>query len=692
MHVDAAVLAAFIEENPGVMPDAVAERLGVSVRTVRTYVHQANNAMEGFAAIELSRKNGYRLRVTDPARYAAWSADARQEDAAMPQTPSERANYLLNDLLMRTDWVTLEDLCDVLYVSRSTASSDLKRVQKVLESYGLTLEKRPHYGIRVSGPEMARRLCLANIIMNAMDDRASVEEGGIDAEIEALLADRRGEKPEGSAHNQALETISRCVERVSREEDFQINAVAYQNLLVHIAVALVRIQENCYVPMEPEHLEQMKGRREYRVAERIANAIGKETGVALPEEEIAYIAIHLAGKRTVLPDPGDSSDGEGLVISDEVWDVVSEMLDRVYRAFRFDFRNDLELRMNLARHIVPLAVRLRYHMKLKNPLLEDIKVRYALAYSMAIDAATVLTETYGEGLSDDETGYIALSFALALERQKTSVAKKNILVVCASGAGSARLLEYRCRREFGQYIDKIMTCDILKLDAFDFSQVDYVFTTVPIEKKLPVPIREVTYFLDNEDVLEVRELLGGDLPASGIPPYFRRNLFFPHMAQRTKQEVLDFLLDQVCAAEPLPDNFRELVWKREGVVSTSFGNNVAMPHPLEAVSDSTFICVGLLDHPVVWDGNGQTVQAVFLLAFSPEKDGSLHRFLGAFADVLMDKDAIDELVKRQSWETLTDVLGLALKHEAAAGEGAEGAPENAPAATAEGANGPLADS
>ncbi len=683
MHVDAAVLAAFVEANPGVMPDAVAERLGVSVRTVRTYVHQANNAMEGFAAIELSRKNGYRLKVSDPEAYATWSADARSEDAAMPQTPSERASYLLNDLLMRTDWVTLEDLCDVLFVSRSTASSDLKRVQKVLESYGLTLEKRPHYGIRVSGSEMARRLCLANLIMKAIDERATVEEGGVEAELEALLADRKAsEGGEDPAHNQALEAISRCVEQVSREEDFQINAVAYQNLLVHIAVALVRIQENCYVPMETEQLEQMKGRREYRVAERIAEAIGRETGVTLPEEEIAYIAIHLAGKRTVLPDPGDS-DGEGLVISDEVWGVVSEMLERVWRAFRFDFRNDLELRMNLARHIVPLAVRLRYHMNLKNPLLEDIKVRYALAYSMAIDAATVLTETYGSGLSDDETGYIALSFALALERQKTSVAKKNILVVCASGAGSARLLEYRCRREFGQYVDKIMTCDILKLDTFDFSQVDYVFTTVPIEKKLPVPIREVTYFLDTEDVLEVRELLNGEGAVSGLPPYFKRSLFFPHMAQRTKQEVLDFLLDQVCAAEEMPDNFRELVWKREGVVSTSFGNNVAMPHPLEAVSASTFVCVGLLDHPVVWDGNGSTVQAVFLMAFAPERNGSLHRFLNAFAEVLMDKDAIAELVKYQSWETLSAVVGGALTHEL--GEGA-------PADPAVSAETPLTDS
>ena len=369
MRVDAPVLAAYIEANPGVMPASVAEHLDVSVRTVRTYVNQTNSAMEGFARIELSRKNGYHLEIQDMARYEAWTADAREKKQTLPQTPQARVSYLLNDLLMRTDWITLDDLREVLFVSRSTISNDLKRVQSVLESFGLALEMRPHYGIRVSGSEMARRLCLANIIMDAFNGAAETEsDPGI--AISTLLSDY-GRRSEVGIHNPTLDTISNCVESVAVAENFQINAVAYQNLLIHIAVALVRIQEDCYVPMETERLERMKGQREYQVAEKIADAIDREMNVQLPEEEIAYIAIHLAGKRTMLG--AGASEDEGLVISDGVWRVVSEMLDCVWNAFRFDFRNDLELRMNLARHIVPLAVRLRYHMNLKNPLLADIK-------------------------------------------------------------------------------------------------------------------------------------------------------------------------------------------------------------------------------------------------------------------------------------------------------------------------------
>ena len=185
-------------------------------------------------------------------------------------------------------------------------------------------------------------------------------------------------------------------------------------------------------------------------------------------------------------------------------------------------------------------------MDLKNPLLSDIKVRYPLAYAMAIDASTVLAERYGNSLSDDEVGYIALAFALALERQKTETPKKNILMVCASGAGSARLLEWRCQQEFGAYIGKISTCDVLDIDRVDFSDIDYVFTTVPITRPLPVPVREVKYFLDTSEVEEVKELLSGEEApeCASILGYFDHRLFFPHLAFDNKIEALDFLLAQ----------------------------------------------------------------------------------------------------------------------------------------------------
>lgn len=455
------------------------------------------------------------------------------------------------------------------------------------------------------------------------------------------------------AESDLLAHVTSCVDAVISEADYQINSVAYQNLLVHISVAIMRIRENCYVPMESEHLRGIKGSREYPMAQAIAERIDRDLNVDLPEEEIAYIAIHLAGKQTLSIDVDD----QGLVISDEVWAVVSEMLDCVWNVFRFDFRNDLELRMNLARHIVPLAVRLRYNMRLKNPLLADIRRRYPLAYSMACDASSVLAEHYDAKLSDDETGYIALAFALALEHQKTDAPRKNVLMVCASGAGSARLLEYRCRQEFGDFVGEITTCDVLDLGKVDFDRIDYVFTTVPLNRTLPVPVREVRHFLDPSDIEGVRDLFRVEKREDeDISRYFDRALFFPHLGLATKREVLDFLIKRVAEHRDVASNFAELVWKREATVATSFGNGVAMPHPLEPASEETFVCVAVLEEPVAWDEFGREVRVVFLSSFSAGEGLELQRFYSTLADMLVSRHAMATLEEGQDWETLMALL------------------------------------
>lgn len=79
----------------------------------------------------------------------------------VPATRAERVVYLLNDLLMRNDWVFADDLADACACSRSTLSLDLRDVERILNRYDLVLERRPRYGMRVSGLELNRRLCLA---------------------------------------------------------------------------------------------------------------------------------------------------------------------------------------------------------------------------------------------------------------------------------------------------------------------------------------------------------------------------------------------------------------------------------------------------------------------------------------------------------------------------------------------------
>ena len=625
-------IVSFVERNAPVALAVLAGRFHVKERTARAYIKQANEMLSGAAAIEWSRSDGgYVLNVIDAQAFDAWKARIAPTSANDVLSTSEgRVSYLLDDLLSRADWITLDELSQALYVSRTSISADLKQVEHVLARYNLSLERRPHYGIRVTGSEMSRRLCLAGIVVDKLDDDDA----------------QKWITSHGSVG--IAETVSRCVEAVLAREDFQINSFVHQNLLVHISIALVRIREGKYVPMEAGQLEQIRGTRAYEVAEGIARAIESELSCELPEEEVAYMAIHLAGKRLL---SAGSENERGLVITDEVWDVVSEMLELVFRTFRFDFREDLELRMNLARHIVPLSVRLTYHLAVENPILADVKARFPLAYSMAVDSSSVLAAHYGSELSEDEMGYIALAFALALDRQKTELPKKRILVVCASGRGSAKLLEHRYRKEFGPYLESVEACDAAQVARLDLSNIDYIFTTVPLHMSLPVPVREVKYFLDVEDIARVREMLeNGVGEQSAAERYLNADLFFPYLACASKEEAIAFLCEHACAVDGVDAELEDLVWERERAGATAFGNSVALPHPMRAASDRTFLAIGLLDEPIDWDG--QQVRAIFLIVISRTGHDELESFYESMAELFIDPAAIRKLLDSQTFETL----------------------------------------
>ncbi|ERL09274.1 BglG family transcription antiterminator [Olsenella profusa] len=604
----------------------LSSRLGVTTRTVRTYVRRINRTLAGVAHIQTVRERGYRLVIDDEDAFGRLQRLHGATDR-LPSTPQERVSYLADDLLMRNDWITLDELSESLFVSRTTVSSDLKQVEKSLTEFGLRIERRSHHGIRVVGPEMARRLCLASLVVG------SEVEGSDSSKSSAMLSE-----------------IDECVSEVAREEDVQIRNFVYRNLLIHVAIAIERIRGGCYVPMERSQLQSIKRSTYFSTAQRMARALEERLRISLPEEEVAYIAIHLAGKETIEAQP--SSDDGRLVIPEEVWDVVGQITDLVGKDFHFDLSDDLELRMNLARHIAPLSVRMLYHMQASNPILSDIKVHYPLAYHMALDCAPLLTQRWGSELSEDEVGYIALSFALALERSRTQVERKNVLMVCASGEGSARLLELRFRERFGNQVNRVETCDVSLVGSRDLSDIDYVITTVPIRERLRVPILEVGNFLEDADLDNIKVLLSRNA-TEGVRGYFPPELFLPHLDLSSREEAIDLLSKRVAEREGLGEELTASVWRREELATTAFGNYVAMPHPLETMGSRTVVCVGIAKREIDW--LGKPVRAVFLVSIA-KGHGDLQEFYHVMAALLMSERDVARLVERQDYETLASML------------------------------------
>lgn len=329
------------------------------------------------------------------------------------------------------------------------------------------------------------------------------------------------------------------------------------------------------------------------------------------------------------------------MIREDIDQLVLNMLDSVESSMNIRLKENLELRMMLNQHMAALDIRLRYQIPLANPQRDEIRNQYLMAYTVAVQASMVLVERYQREIPDDEIAYLAIIFALALEKQRQGTAheKLNILIVCGSGKSSARLLEQKYLQEFGQYIGRLSVCDRTGLGSIDFQQIDYIFTIIPIDLPVPKPILQIGLFLERTDRENVHRILRRGKKGY-LADYYSPQRFFAQQLGETPEQILKQLCAFATELDGLPQSLFASVMERERLVATDFGCGVAIPHPLRPTEQQTHVYVAVLPKPVFW--SRQEVQ--------------LQKFYRATTDLISNEEAVRALIEAPSYETLMRLL------------------------------------
>ena len=135
----------------------------VSNKTIRSWVKSINDEGEAFGvSIESRPHYGYILIADDPEDIERLKQSLSSAEALSPDSPNTRLYYLIKVLLESGDYVRIGDIADELYVSRPTMQGAVREAEGILNQYGLTLKRRPAYGIKVEGNEFDIRRCIAS--------------------------------------------------------------------------------------------------------------------------------------------------------------------------------------------------------------------------------------------------------------------------------------------------------------------------------------------------------------------------------------------------------------------------------------------------------------------------------------------------------------------------------------------------
>lgn len=607
----------------------LAKHMRVSEKTVRIAIRDLNaELMKSGARIESKPRYGYCLVVTDQEQFAGYQAE-EERSGVIPDSGKERSEYLMAYLLFRKNYVKIEELCDFMYLSKTTLSHYLKNIENVLDRYRLSIERRPNYGIKIVGEEFdIRRLISDYYIKHHYLVGVNL-----------------------THQEQEIARLAETVKTLLAKYDVHLSEMSFDNFVDYTYVACKRMKAGYYLKLNKENLPEI-GIKEEAFIRELLNELESSMGITYTQDEKNYLRLYLAGKRMI----GNVLENDSNFIIQEQTDrLAMEMLKLISNDYHMNFQNNFEMRMTLNQHLVPFDIRMRYDIPLKNPLLKDIKEKYSLAFQMAVVASGILVNHYKKEISEDEIGYFALIFQLALEKEQSDGCS-NILVVCSTGKATSRLLKYKYEQEFSEYLKNIYVCDLMGLETFDMSKVDYIFTTVPITKKVDVPIVEVGMFLEDDDIRKVTDALRYGKKDDILRRYYTPERFLTDVPKGNKEEIIKYICQIISKQEKVDDDFYDMVLERETYVQMDYGNHIALPHPNRIASEESFAYVAVLNQPVIW--NEFPVQVIILISIGRHggSDKDRQKFYEATARFALNKEAVTELIGHPSYEILMELL------------------------------------
>lgn len=284
-----------------------------------------------------------------------------------------------------------------------------------------------------------------------------------------------------------IEIVEKIITRHERNLPYTIGDLYYINLVVHLLIAIERINSENY--LDDNDIPKISDKEFYREAENIAIEIEKEFSITLPLNEVYYIYQYLVSTGV-----GNLNNDILLEVNEEVEEIIEKFLHAISAKKGVIFSGNDNVYYLFKLHIRALLRRLKYGIIIKNPLLKKIKGEYQEQFN---NIQIIAREILSKDINDDEIAYLTLYTESILNLISV---KTKVILVCNSGFGTSLFLKKRIEDK----IENIEVVDVVsakELKRYDLSKINFIFSTVKLEN-----VENVIYvnvMLNEEDIKNI---------------------------------------------------------------------------------------------------------------------------------------------------------------------------------------------
>ncbi|MFV0381654.1 MAG: BglG family transcription antiterminator [Breznakia sp.] len=396
----------------------------------------------------------------------------------------ERLLFILLRLLHQHDYTTIQKLSDELFVSRGTINSDLAQLKIWCEEHHVEFQSKKSRGIRIQEDEYKRRKLISLVIrkedasQKGRDDIAQYERYFKYAKIKEIR-----------------EIVIAC----ENEEKFYLSDVAFEGLVLHLALAIERSrdEDKNYI-YENEVKINYRDDIAYKLAKKVIDKLNVRFSLQLPAEEVRYILFHIVDASQHLH---EFEHKEFILLQL----MITKLIHQVCLDLHIDVEQDRSLRNGLISHFSVAWKRLKQGEYVENPLKESLFAQYEEIFKVVKKYIMDIQSLLQKEIVIDELSYIVLHFAVAYEKTKEKwLGKPLVLIVCSTGEGTSKIVFNRIKTLFDFEIVGVYSKHLAQ-SYLKNHFVDLIISTIPMKTRHQCIV--VSPMVREDEVLKIQYAL-----------------------------------------------------------------------------------------------------------------------------------------------------------------------------------------
>jgi lichenan operon transcriptional antiterminator len=618
------LLDQLVQSEGWVTATELADQLGVTTRSVRSYVTAAKAAAHPLQIISAST-SGYRLNRE---AYATFSSGARAKDSDF-DTPKDRVHHLVRRLTEAPQGLDIHALADSLFVSESTIEADLRKVKTLGEDSGVSLSRRGSV-VTLTGSENDHRRLLSKLF-HSESAQGFLELANVQREFAS--------EDLGAFKTDLIEMLD--------AQGYFVNEYGVNSVLLHVAIAVDRVIRDQRLPASGSRVRDAT--RE-PVTYGLATLISTHFNVVLGDADLDYIA-KLLTTRVITPGLGRPvKEVAENYVDPENLELIRQIVAQVADEYLVDL-DDEPFMVRLALHLGNLVARAADNSYSRNPLVRSIKTSYPMVYDVAVFMASQIQRAKSITMNDDEISYIALHLGSFLERQARREERLTVAIVCPGYYDMHTILRERIESALGTELSVEIVVTRTDVDWLDFA-TDLVLTTIAA-RGASENVVVIQPFLTEGDIENIRRAITRirrHIRRARIKDdlllYFDEHLYLRNATADNEVDMIQKLGKLMVDRDIIDQSYVDGAVERELMSSTAFTDTIAVPHAMVMSASKTSIAIAVNETSMPWGDN--RVNVIALIAFSSSGRSSFQEVFDQFVDVFADRADVLELIKRST--------------------------------------------